>query len=40
MAQSAKKRIEFTKKPANKKKTIKFAKRMQINQQVLNKISN
>ena len=40
MPQPEKKRIEFTKKPANRKNQLKFAKRMQLNHQVLSKLSN
>ena len=40
MAQSPKKRVEFKKKPANKKNQLKFAKRMQENHKVLSKLSN
>ena len=38
MAQSAKKRIEFTKKPKNRKNQLKFAKRMQLNNEVLSNL--
>lgn len=40
MAQSAKKRVEFKKKPANRKNQLKFAKLMQENHKVLSKLSN
>ena len=38
MAQSAKKRVSFTKQPKSKKTQLKFAKRMKKNYEVLNKL--
>lgn len=39
MAQSAKKRVEFDKKPKSRKSQLKFIKRMLENQKVLSRLS-